>query len=388
MRQIFSELKNFFRRGDMVLLFLCVGASAFGCTNNYRGYEHYVAVQIIAILAGVVAYAIVSSIDIRGIAERRGLLVIFNTILLLLLLTPYGVEHGGNRSWLQFPKLPFEIQPAEFCKISYVIIMASVMNTYQNRVSSIRSVISMGFHLLLVGGLNYIISGDAGVTLIFVFIFVIMACAGGVKLIWFLIGIGGLVAAAPFIWTYGMTERQRLRIEVLYNPNIDPLGMDERYHILRSLRSLNGGGMTGQGLFNGHRTQTGALNAQHTDFIFSAIGEEMGYLGCVLVIVMLVLIIVRCVYVGTRSPDYMRKLLCFGVAGALIFQTLSNVGMCMGVTPIIGLTLPFISYGGSSILSLYVMMGLVSGVYARPTRPIHERYIHAPIGLMSDPYEE
>jgi rod shape determining protein RodA len=157
--------------------------------------------------------------------------------------------------------------------------------------------------------------------------------------------------------------------------------MDERYQMLRSLRSLNGGGMTGQGLFNGHRTQSGALVAQHTDFIFSAIGEEMGYVGCVIVIIMLVLIIVRCIYVGTKSPDYMRKLVCFGAAGALIFQTISNVGMCMGVLPVIGLTLPFISYGGSSVLSMFIMMGLVSGVHARPTRPIHERYIHAPIGM-------
>ena len=226
-----------------------------------------------------------------------------------------------------------------------------------------------------------VISGDAGVSLIFVFIFVTMAFAGGVKLIWFLLGGGAIVTAVPFIWNYALKEYQRRRIEVLFNPDIDPLGMNERYQMLHSLRSLNGGGLTGQGLFNGHRTQSGALVAQHTDFIFSAIGEEMGYLGCVLVIVMLVLIIIRCVQIGTRSPDYMRKLICFGAAGALIFQTLSNVGMCMVISPVIGLTLPFISYGGSSMLSMYIMMGLVSGIHARPTRPIHERYIHAPIGM-------
>ena len=365
----------------MVLLFLCVATSAFGCliiasSTNYLGYVRHVTVQIIAIIFGIIAYAVVSSIDIRGIAERRGWLVLFNTVLLSLLLTPFGLEINGNRSWLQFPFLPFNIQPAEFCKITYVIIMASVMYTYQDRVSSLRSVFKMGVHLLLVAGLNMVISGDAGVSLIFVFIFVIMAFAGGVKLIWFLLGGGAIVTAVPFIWNYALKEYQRRRIEVLFNPDIDPLGMNERYQMLHSLRSLNGGGLTGQGLFNGHRTQSGALVAQHTDFIFSAIGEEMGYLGCVLVIVMLVLIIIRCVQIGTRSPDYMRKLICFGAAGALIFQTLSNVGMCMGISPVIGLTLPFISYGGSSMLSMYIMMGLVSGIHARPTRPIHERYIH------------
>lgn len=389
MRQFFSELRNFFRRGDMVLLLLCLGTSAFGClmiasTTNYMGYVRHVSIQILAILLGVGAYAIVSSIDIRGIAERRTLLVLFNTALLLMLLSPFGTDMStGNRSWLNFPFLPFNIQPAEFCKITYVIIMASVMNIYQERVSSIRSVIRMLVHLALVAGLNWVVSGDAGVSLIFVFIFLIMAFAGGVKLFWFLLGGGLVVTAIPFIWEFVMEEYQRRRILVLFDPSIDPLGMNERYQIVRSLRSLNGGGLTGQGLFSGNRTQQGALVAQHTDMIFSAIGEEMGYLGCILVMVMLILIIIRCVYVGTRSPDYMRKVLCFGVAGALIFQTLSNVGMCMGVTPVIGLTLPFISYGGSSILSMYIMMGLVSGVHARPTRPIHERYIQAPIGMDS-----
>ena len=97
--------------------------------------------------------------------------------------------------------------------------------------------------------------------------------------------------------------------------------------------------------------------------------------------VMLLAIIIRCIFVGTKSPDYLRKLICFGVASSLIFQTLLNVGMCMGVLPIVGLTLPFISYGGSSTVSLFALVGLVSGIKARPQRPVHERYVYAPIGL-------
>ena len=110
-----------------------------------------------------------------------------------------------------------------------------------------------------------------------------------------------------------------------------------------------------------------------------AIGEELGYVGCIFVLVLMALIIGRCIYVGLRSTDYMRKLICFGAASALIFQVMINVGMCIGVMPVIGLTLPFISYGGSSILSLYAMLGLVSGVYARPKATSHERYIRPPL---------
>ena len=133
--------------------------------------------------------------------------------------------------------------------------------------------------------------------------------------------------------------------------------------------------MTGQGLFDGNRTPAGALPAQHTDFIFSAIGEELGFLGCGFALLLMVLIIGRCIYVGVRSQDMIRRLVCFGAASALIFQVTINVGMCIGVMPVIGLTLPFVSYGGSSIVTLYAMLGLVSGVHARPASTSHELYV-------------
>ena len=387
MRQYFDELKNFLRKGDLILLLLCVATSAFGClvitsATNHYGTTRFLFVQIAAILIGIIVYALVSSLEVAFLSENRRWLVLLNLVLLVLLLTPFGTDKNtGNRSWLVFPFLPVDIQPAEFCKITFVIIMASVMASHQDRISSVSSVMHMVMHLGLIFGANMYISGDLGVSLIFVFVFAAMAFSGGVRLFWFLLGGGLLTAAAPILWKYGMKEYQRRRIEVVFNPEIDPFGLDERYHTLRSQRSLFGGGITGQGLFNGNRTQAGDLYAQHTDFIFSSIGEEMGYVGCLLVLAMLLCIVIRCIYVGVKNPDYLRKMLCFGVAAALIFQILINVGMCIGVVPVIGLTLPFISYGGSSIVSLYAMMGLVSGVHARPQRPVHERYIHAPIGM-------
>ena len=387
MRQLIDELKSFPRRGDMILLLLCVVTSAFGClvissATAYTGSSRFLFVQVAAICLGVMIYALVSSVDISILSENRRWLVFFNLVLLLMLLTPFGTDKNtGNRSWLAFPFLPVDIQPAEFCKITFVIIMASVMASHQDRISAVPSVLHIAAHLALIAGLNMFVSGDLGVTMIFVFVFIGMAWSGGVRLFWFALGGGAVAAVMPFLWNYGLKEYQRRRIEVIFNPDIDPYGMDERYHMLRSQRSLFAGGLTGQGLFNGNRTQIGALYAQHTDFIFSAIGEELGFLGCLLVLVMLLAIVARCVYVGTRSPDFLRKMLCFGVAAALVFQIIINVGMCIGLMPIIGLTLPFISYGGSSIVSLYAMVGLVSGVHARPQRPVHERYIQPPLGM-------
>ena len=372
-----------FRKGDIVLLLMCLALNIFGLlmiasTTNQVGPVRYLIIQSIAALLGIIMYVLVSSIDTEFFSENRYWLVVFNTFLLLLLI-PFGTDNGsGNRSWLDFPFLPIDIQPAEICKITYVLIMASVMSSFQNRISSVRSVFTMVFHLGLLAGLNMVLSRDLGVTLIFAFIFVGMAFTGGVSPLWFLTAIGGIVALFPILWSF-LDSYQRLRIEILFNPDLDPLGTGARYHTVRALRSLTGGGMTGQGLFQGHRTQTqGALFAQHTDYIFAAIGEELGFVGCALVVISLFAIIARVIWVGTRSQDYMRRLVCFGAASALIFQVISNVGMCIGLTPVIGLTLPFVSYGGSSLVSLYTLLGLVSGVYARPAPTSQERYVQPP----------
>ena len=387
MRDFIQELKTFHRKGDMLLMMLCLATSAFGCliiasvTNaaKFGGSTRYIVVQIGATILGVIFFALMSSIDTDVFSEHRLALVGISMVLFLLLL-PFGTDNNtGNRSWLDIPLLPFYIQPAEICKILYILISASVMASHQNRASHIWSV----GHLVAYFGLfflaNQLLSSDLGVSMIFVAIFAGMAFAGGIGLIWFGIGIGGIAVAAPFLWS-SFSDEQRNRILYVIMPNvIDPEGLDEGWHVTQSLKSLTGGGFAGQGLFNGNRTQNGDLFAQHTDYIFSSIGEELGFIGCVLVVGLLLLIIIRCIWVGVHSKDYMRRLVCFGAATAMIFQVVCNIGMCVGVTPVIGLTLPFFSYGGSSIVTTYAMLGLVSGVHARPAPRSHERYIRPPL---------
>ena len=382
MRQFLDELKDFFKKGDMILLILCLITSGLGTViiasatsaEKFGSNFRYIVVQLLAIFIGVVIFAIFSSVDMEFLQENRNLMVAFN-IFMLLLLIPFGTDNNtGNRSWLDFPLLPFNIQPAEICKITYILVMASVMASHQNRISSPASVIHMGFHLGLVVGLNMALSSDLGVSLIFVFIFIGMAFAGGVSLWWFALAISGIAVAFPILWQF-LGEYQQNRILILFDETIDPQGINERYHSMMNLRSLTGGGLTGQGLFNGNRTQGGNLFAQHTDYIFSSIGEELGFFGCVLVMILEMAIIIRCIYVGMKCPDYMRRVICFGAASALMFQLMINTGMCIGVMPVIGLTLPMISYGGSSVVTIYAMLGLVSGAHARPQSQSHERYI-------------
>ena len=381
MRQYFEELKDFFKKGDIFLLVLCLIVSGFGLVciasatsaEKFDGNFRYLAVQTVSIGLGVLMYALVSSIDVDTLSEHRGMMVAFNCFLLLMLLTPLGTDHGsGNRSWIDLKVI--SVQPAEICKITYILIMASVMSAHQNTISHPVSVIHMGFHLVVLVGLNLALSSDMGVSLIFVFIFIGMTFAGGVSLWWFALAIGGITAAFPILWQF-LGDYQKNRIKILFDPTIDPQGINERYHANMNLKSITGGGLTGQGLFNGNRTQGGNLFAQHTDYIFSSMGEELGFVGCVAIMLLELAIIARCIYVGVRCQDYMRRLVCYGAASALMFQVMINVGMCIGVMPVIGLTLPLISYGGSSVVTIFAMLGLVSGAYARPQSLSHERYV-------------
>lgn len=385
MHRFIEELKDFSKKADWVLLILCLVTAGFGliviasATNapKFMGNARYIIIQLVAIGLGVLMFALVSSIDVDVISEHRMAMLVFNTVLLLLLI-PFGTDNDtGNRSWLDFPLIPVNIQPAEICKITYILIMASVMASHQNNISGIPSVMHMVLHLGLLVGLNMALSRDAGVSLIFVFIFIGMAFGGGVSLWWFALAIGAIAAAIPVVWPL-LGEYQQERILVLIDPTFDAQGIGARYHSKINLQSLTGGGLTGQGLFNGNRTQGGNLFAQHTDYIFSSIGEELGFFGCVIVMLLELAIIARCVYVGVRCQDYMRRQICYGAASALMFQVMINVGMCIGVMPVIGLTLPLISYGGSSVVTIFAMLGLVSGAYARPQSLSHERYVQPP----------
>ena len=381
MRKFIQELLDFYRKGDMILLGLCllltvIGVVIISSATAWMGATRFVVIQLLATMIGIFLFAVISSIDLDAIMEYRLFLVVFN-VLFLLMLIPFGADHGGNRSWLDIPGLPFEIQVAEILKTTYILIMASVMASHQNRLSNYKPVMHMVLHLGILVGLNMVLSKDAGVSLIFVFIFIGMTFAGGVAKGWFFLALSGIAAGSPILWKM-MGSHQRDRIMVLFNPSIDPLAIDERWHSNQALLSLTGGDLMGQGLYSGRRTSVGGLRAQHTDYIFSAIGEELGFIGCMVILLLELAIIARIIYVGVRTPDFARRVVCFGAAAALIFQVVSNVGMNLGVTPVIGLTLPFVSYGGSSMLSLYAMLGLVSGVFARPSPGKQGMYVQPP----------
>ena len=378
MREIFRAIREFVRKADMVLLALCVTATVFGIVvissaTNYIGNARYIRTQTLALILGIIVYVLLTLIDVDIIAERRELLLIFS-VLFIGMLKIWGSERGGNKSWLDFPFLPFNIQPAEICKIFYILILAKVISVEENKISTPLTVMKLAGITMLLAGEIILVSDDLGVALCYVFIFIIMAYVGGVNFMWFLAGLGAVAVASPFLWSR-MRDDQRNRILVIFDQTIDPKAQGVRYQMNRSIRALQNGGITGQGLYHGSMIQSNSLPEQHNDLIFSSIGEELGLLGCLAVLILLTAIIIRIIHVGIRSGNNMNRLICVGIAGMLASQTIINVGVCLGIFPVVGLTLPFFSYGGSSIVTMFLAMGIVSGIHMRPAPDISAMYI-------------
>ncbi len=367
MKKALAPLREFVSRADILLLVLCCAASVFGiivvssATASMRG--SFVVVQTGACIVGIALYVLLTVIDIDILADKWILLYLFSVVLILLLRTPLGYEdETGNRAWLRFFNIG--IQPSEVVKVLFIIVMAKHVS-YLKEYKNLNSVLSVGqllIHFALITGLLVWASKDIGSALVYLFVFLTMLFVVGLRFYWFVLGLAGVAAAMPFVWDHVLTQRYRDRILMPYDPTIDPNGWDVRYQLNQSKLALASGRFTGTGLGQGVQAQSNALPAKHTDFIFSVIGEELGLIGCAICILLLVLIMLRCVQIGLRSKNTMNMLVCFGVAGSIFFQTFLNTGMCIGIAPVIGITLPFFSYGGSSIVTMFAAMGLVSGV--------------------------
>lgn len=362
-------LIRYLKGADLLLLALCLGASIFGCVLIASataplegGSAPYLRKQILSIAIGVVGYFIITAISLDWLSRFWKWILAFN-IGFILLLIPFGVAESGNKSWLAFTWLPFSIGPPEVVKVSFILLLAAQMYYFRENTSGFVPVASYFTHTLMMAGLIMVIADDMGVALIYVAILLVMMFGAGVRPIWFVAMAAAAAAMTPILWTL-LSPLRRERILIIFNPMMDPEGRG--WHMLLSMRTLRGGGLTGQGLFQGAQTQKGNFFGLHSDFIFAACGEELGVIGCVAVLLLLCGIIIRALLISRRARNGMGALICFGVAGMLLFQTFENVFMCVGVTPVIGITLPFISYGGSSNVVLFAAVGLVSSVKCHP----------------------
>ena len=370
-------IADIFRQADMLLLALCTVASLFGIlmiasATHYTGTLKNVIVQACALLLGVGLYFIVSAIDMNEVAKHWKWLTAFNFGFILLLVTPLGLNINNNRAWLGIEGFPINVQPAEVVKITFIIVLAKQLVWLKEKrdLKSVSSVAMLGGHLVALIGVYYVISGDMGSALVYIFIFVCMVFVAGVAKRWIALGLFGGAFAFYLLWQEDkIPDYMKMRFLILFDHDLDPQGLG--WQQTRGLLALGGGKLTGMGLFQGTQTQSesaASLPFRHTDFIFTVVGEELGLIGCLAVIGLLAAIILRCFTAARRAKTTMDAYICVGMGAMLIFQTVANIGMCLFVMPVIGLTLPFFSYGGSSIVTLFIAMGVVSGVQKR-SRP-------------------
>lgn len=371
MKKVISYAKEFFHRADIFLLVMGLICAIFGivvissATASYHSAK-YVIVQSASLILGVFAFVVMTVLDVDVLADKWQILCAFNVVFLLLLI-PFGVsDNTGNTGWLRF--FGIGIQPTEVVKLTFIIILAkqiSYLKEYHD-LNSVWSVAQLAGHFVLLFGLILVVSSDLGSALIFFFIFLVMLFAAGFALHWFAIGFAAIAAMIPLLWKFVLHDYQKNRILAPYDSSIDPTNTGINWQPHQSKIALASGQWTGAGLGHGTQSQSNALAGKHTDFIYAVIGEELGMIACILVIVLLLIVIIRCVMVGIRSGSNMGSLVCFGVAAFLTFQTFENIGMCIGITPVIGITLPFFSYGGSSLFTTFAALGMVSGIHFRP----------------------
>ena len=382
MKTLSSPFHEFFKKGDPILLLLCLLASAFGVAlifsaTRYNENNQAVVIQIVAILLGVVAYILCTFIDFQLFVEKNWKLIFWGSVLfILLLLTPLGSNVGGNRNWLDIPYFPINIQPNEIDKIPFILLLALLITRIQNQgrdIGSVSAVFQIGAYAAFMLGLIAVVCGDMGMCVVYTFIFATMAWSAGVKLRWFVLVGGALVIAFVVLWVFVLPNTAAWdnvyfirRIRVVFDHSFEPLGVGQQQN--RSILAIGSGQIFGKGYLQGTLTQSeysSTLPARHTDFIFAVCGEELGMVGCLLLLLLLSLIILRCIWVARNANSSFHAYVAMGMAGMLIIQIAANVGMCLFVFPVMGLTLPFISYGGSSIITLYAAMGIVSSVKAR-----------------------
>ena len=379
---LFSPIKEFWKKGDVILLGLCLATSTFGLALIYSATQYQqsikpVIIQAIAILLGVVAYVLLTFVDFQLFTEKRWkLMLIGSLLLLLLLLSPWGVERYGNRNWIQIPHFPMMIQPNEIVKIPFILVVALQIIKIQDRgysISSVPSVMQIAGFTVFMLGLIAAICHDMGTCAVYIMIFAFMAWAAGVKLRWFVLVGGGAVLAVVIFWLFFLPETSLwtnfriMRFRVVLDHSLDPSNYG--FQQTRSTLAIGSGKLFGQGYLKGiqtHSPNSSALPVRDSDLIFAVCGEELGFVGCMALLLLLSGVVLRCIWVGRHASSPFSAYVCMGMAGMLLSQITFNVGMCLYVLPVMGLTLPFVSYGGSSILTLFAAMGIVSSVKARP----------------------
>jgi len=332
----------------------------FGSVDNFGRSK--LIMQVAMTVVGLVAVFLVANLDYRFFVDRFYIIMFFASALLLAVTLLFGITGDNmettNRSWLTIPVVGIAIQPSEFIKITFLCTFSKHIDMVKDKLNRPLTLLGLLIHAGVIVGL-ILLSGDLGVALVYIGIIVIMLFCAGLS-VWYFVGaLGAVAAASPIIWNL-LQPYQRSRIIYGFQPELDPKNYGRQP--LMSLDAISNGGIFGRGLFGGSIYED--LTASHTDFIFSTVCEKFGFVGGFLVVASLAVMAIRLIWLGAKTRDNVGRLICFGIAAVIIIQSVENLYMCLALVPVVGVTLPFVSAGGSSMLALYILMGLAHSVYA------------------------
>ncbi len=365
---LFKKIKKILTQTDFILIAITLALSVYGTVmvssatytaESTTYFSRDAKVMILALVLGMGVALAVSFIDYDIILKLSPVIAV-GCVGVMLLLFKLGVSPEGRSdaiSWIKIGSLYF--QPSEVVKIGFIITFSWHLEKIKNNISEVRNVIALAIHagipIVLV-----IATGDMGSALIFMIMFIGMMYISGVHWLYFPAAGAAIVAAAPFIWYKVFDDIQRNRILAILNPDAYPT---EIYQQNQALKAIRNGGFSGMGLFKGELSHSKFLPEKENDMILSVICEELGFLGAFILFAFFLLLAIRIVAVGKRSKNFAAGMICYGTAFMIVGQAAVNIGMCTRLLPVIGITLPFISAGGSSTLCLYLAIGIILSVY-------------------------
>ena len=366
MNRFSNSFYDYLKKTDAVLWILTLLAVVYSLllisSMQRSGDYNFFKTQFVAVVIGFIVAFVISVADYKYIINKwyfsAGIAIVLSLLVFL-----FGMQVAGtdDTAWLQLPG-GFTIQPSEFIKICFIITFSkhlSYLNEH-NLIQSLFGVVTLVIHSVIPIAIIHF-QGDDGTALIFGFMFLIMSFVAGIQLRYFAILGGLLVVGIPIIWSFFMNDEHRNRILALFD--LDGNSMTNYgWQQYQGKVSIASGELYGSGLYNGSRVEYGIVPEQENDFIFTVAGEELGFLGCILLLLILFGIIIKIILNSKASNDLQGKFVCSGVFAMIASQTIINLGMVLGFLPVIGITLPLFSSGGSSALSTLICIGLVQSV--------------------------
>lgn len=316
-------------------------------------------VQIVGISLGITVSLIVCFFDYGSFRNIGFPFFIFNIFMMLLVFTPLGLEEGGNRNWLNFKITTY--QPSELMKIAMIIMLAKYLEKINEEGYTLENILVVLFSFLLPLGL-VILQKDMGTALVFIFIFLVMIFVGKLKFRYIGVFLGGGLLGLPLVWKFFLNGTRRDRFLSFLNPEKYP---EYTYQLRRAMTAIGSGQLFGKGFMQGPMNRGKRIPVKMSDMIFAVIAEEAGFIGTMLVIILMTLMLLRMLYISGKAKDLFGSTMAAGIFAMFAFNIFENIGMNVGIMPITGLPLPFISMGGSAMVTNFFAIGFLLSISLR-----------------------